>query len=169
MAAREESPPCCLSQLPYELLKSILAEVSASINSRPPTDQIVQLDPHDQISVWKTCIRLWQLAYPMAYNRITVTIGPEYKESEWQHLASGVGLRYVQHLEIRSLFGAGKKSKNIEDLVAGTLIAALRRNQLLSFGHVRCPMARGPADRVTTLPHSPRQSALYLLRLSSFS
>jgi hypothetical protein len=136
MAAREESPPCFLTQLPYELLKLILAEVSASITSRPPTDQIVQLDPHDQISVSKTCIRLWQLAYPMAYNRITVTIGPQYKESEWQHLASGVGLRYVQHLEVNSLFGTGKKSKNTEDLIAGTLIAALRRNQLLSFGCV---------------------------------
>jgi hypothetical protein len=105
----------------------------------------------------------------MAYSRITVTIGPEYEESAWQNLASGVGLRYVQHLDIRSLFGVGKKSRNVKDLVAGTLIAALKRNQLLSFGYVRGPMARGCADRVTALPHRRRQSVLYLLRLSSFS
>jgi hypothetical protein len=70
----------------------------------------------------------------MAYNRITVAIGPNIKESTWQYLASGVGLRCVQHLEIRSQFGDEKKPKNVEDLVAGTLIAAMRRNQLLSFG-----------------------------------
>ena len=69
----------------------------------------------------------------MAYNRITVTIGPNRKESEWKNLASAVGLRYVQHLEIRSLYGEDERPKYIEDLVAGTLIAAMRRHQLISF------------------------------------
>ena len=69
---------------------------------------------------------LWQLAYPMAYNRITVEIGPDRKESAWKHLASGVGLRYVRHLEICSLYGNDDKPKRVEHLVAGTLIASLR-------------------------------------------
>jgi hypothetical protein len=62
-----------------------------------------------------------------------VTIGPNTKDSAWQNLANGVGVRYVQHLEIRSLYGSGDKPKNAEDLVAGTLVVALRRNTLLSF------------------------------------
>lgn len=69
----------------------------------------------------------------MAYNRITVQIGPRRKESEWQHLASGVGLRYVRHLEVRSLYEDEDKPRCVEDLVTGTLIASVRRNQLLSF------------------------------------
>jgi hypothetical protein len=69
----------------------------------------------------------------MAYHRITVQIGPKRKESEWRHLASGVGLRYVRHLEVRSLCEGGDKPRYVEDLVAGTLIASVRRNQLLSF------------------------------------
>jgi hypothetical protein len=75
----------------------------------------------------------------MAYNSIVVKIGPLRKESEWRHLASSVGLRYVRHLEIRSLFGDDDEpeQKHIEDLVAGTIIAAVRRNQLLSFRCVR--------------------------------
>lgn len=70
----------------------------------------------------------------MAYNRITVTIGPQTPESAWRDLAYGVGLRYVQHLEIRSLYDTVvTKPRSVQDLVAGTLVAALRRNQLLSF------------------------------------
>jgi hypothetical protein len=50
------------------------------------------------------------------------------------NLASGAGLRYVQHLEIRALYDKeDEHSRRTEDLVAGTMIAALRRNQLLSF------------------------------------
>ena len=69
----------------------------------------------------------------MAYNRITVTIRPGLKDSAWQHLASGVGLRYVQHFTISSSCDDTEKGRRLKDLVIGTLIAALRRNQLLSF------------------------------------
>lgn len=69
----------------------------------------------------------------MAYNRITVVIGPGLKESAWQHLASGVGLRYVQHLKIRSLYDDAGKYRGLKNMITGTLIAAMRRNQLLSF------------------------------------
>jgi len=69
----------------------------------------------------------------MAYNSIVVKIGPGRKESEWQSLANGVGLSYVRHLEIRSLFGNDDKPKRIEDLVAGSLIASVPRNQLHTF------------------------------------
>jgi hypothetical protein len=69
----------------------------------------------------------------MAYNSIIVEIGPSRKESEWRYLASGVGLRYVRHLEICSLFGNDDTPKRIEDLVTGTIIAVVRRNQLLTL------------------------------------
>jgi hypothetical protein len=42
----------------------------------------------------------------------------------------------VRHLEIRSLFGNDDKPKGAEDLVAGTLIAAVRRNQLHTLRYV---------------------------------
>lgn len=96
----------------------------------------MQLIQKDQLNVSKTCIRLWQLAYPMVYNRITVEIGPDFEVSAWRHLASGVGLRYVQHLENQSLYNSDGKPNNVEDLIVGTLIASLRRNQLLSFTYV---------------------------------
>lgn len=69
----------------------------------------------------------------MAYNTIVVNIGPNREDSEWSNLASGVGLRYVRHLEIRSSFVNDDKPKRAEDLVAGTLIAAARRNTLHTF------------------------------------
>jgi hypothetical protein len=73
----------------------------------------------------------------MAYERIVVNVSPTRKESVWKNLASGVCLRYVKHLEIRSCPTAvGAKPKCTLDLVAGTLLAALRRHQLLSFRYV---------------------------------
>lgn len=52
------------------------------------------------------------------------------------HLATGVGLCYVRHLEIRSLLGNDDKPTGAEDLVAGTLIAAGRCNQLHTLRYV---------------------------------
>ena len=69
----------------------------------------------------------------MAYNRIVIEIGPRRNVTAWEHLASGVGMRYVRHLEIRSLYQENDRPKNIEVLVAGTLLVALRRHRLLSF------------------------------------
>jgi hypothetical protein len=62
----------------------------------------LQLNKCDQLSIAKTCVHIWEIAYPMAYERITVTVDPTLKESVWKNLASGVCLRYVKHLEIRS-------------------------------------------------------------------
>ncbi|KAF2824974.1 hypothetical protein CC86DRAFT_408113 [Ophiobolus disseminans] len=112
MASPEEIPPWHLLRMPYEILKPILAE----------------LNQRNQISASKTCVMVWQLAYPLAFNRIMVTIGPHRKESEWRNLASAVGLRYVRYLKIRSLFRNDDKPKRIEDLVACSLIAAVRQN-----------------------------------------
>lgn len=69
----------------------------------------------------------------MFYNRITVKIGPDLNDSAWRNLAKGVGLRYVRHLEIVSSYDNSGKPRNTEDLVVGTMVAALRRNYLLSF------------------------------------
>jgi len=120
--------------MPYELLKRVLTDVSAvGVLFCSETNALLQLTQRDQLSIAKTCVTLWQLAYPMAYDRLTVKIGPTTKASAWNHLASGVGLRYVHHLEIKSLYSKDNQSKRVEDRVAGTLIAALRRNRLLSF------------------------------------
>jgi hypothetical protein len=73
----------------------------------------------------------------MVYDRITVRIGPDMKDSAWSNLASGIGICYVQHLKILSLYDSSDKPRNMEDLIARTLIAALRRNQLLSFAYVQ--------------------------------
>jgi hypothetical protein len=73
----------------------------------------------------------------MAYERVTVTVDPTAKECVWKNLASGVCLRYVKHLEIRSSpIVTDGKPKCTLDLVAGLLLAALRRHQLLSFRYV---------------------------------
>jgi hypothetical protein len=92
MASEAENPPGHLSRMPYEILKLILVEVSIYSWTLTHTSltRDVQLNKKDQINVSKTCVLLWRLAYPMAYDRITVKIGPGRKESEWQDLASGV-------------------------------------------------------------------------------
>jgi hypothetical protein len=72
----------------------------------------------------------------MVYNRSTVRIGPDLEDSAWRNLANGVVLRYAKHLEIRSLYESDEKSNDVKDLLVGTLIASLRRNQLLSFAYV---------------------------------
>jgi hypothetical protein len=68
------------------------------------TNALSQLTQRDQLSVAKTCVTLWQLAYLMTYDRATVKIGPTTKESVWKYPASGVGRRNVRHLEYRLLY-----------------------------------------------------------------
>jgi pyridoxal/pyridoxine/pyridoxamine kinase len=73
----------------------------------------------------------------MAYDRIAVNVDSTVEESVWKNLATGVCLRYVRHLEIRSTPNATSgKDKGTGDLVAGMLLAALRRHPLLSIGYV---------------------------------
>ncbi|KAF1938577.1 hypothetical protein EJ02DRAFT_514441 [Clathrospora elynae] len=117
MAPTADGTPCDLLRMPFEILKPILAE----------------LDQSDQLSIANTCVYLWELAYPMAYGCIVVEIGAGTPDSAWRHLAKGVGLRYVRHLEIRFKYGEDNNPNHMEHLVVCTLIAALRRHQLLSF------------------------------------
>ncbi|KAF2030641.1 hypothetical protein EK21DRAFT_111734 [Setomelanomma holmii] len=136
IALPTESLPCHLLRMPYEILKPILAQLMQRV----------------QISVSKTCVTLWELAYPLAYNRITVTIGPNLAESRWKHLASGLGLRHAQHLELNSLFDGKSKAGRTEDLIAGTLIAAVWRNQLHSFSmSMSVQMARTISTRTIVI------------------
>lgn len=141
----ESPPPCHLLRMPHEILKPVFALVSAShvFNDFYELIKCLLLPKRDQISASKTCVLIWELAYPLAYNRVTVNISPSRQESEWKNLASGVGLRYVQHLEIRSLYGKDDKLKRIEDPVARTLIAAVPRDQLLSFRYGPCKLFVG--------------------------
>jgi hypothetical protein len=166
MTFEAENPPGHLSRMPYEILKLIVAEVSTYTGavSHNTLTRGVQLNQKDQISLSKTCILLWRLAYPMAYNRITVKIGPGRKDSEWQDLASGVGRRYVRHLEIQSLYGNEKKPRNVEDLAAGTLTAAIRRNQLLSFRYGSWSLREIFTDMSLACAHHSLQRSRYRVR-----
>jgi hypothetical protein len=85
MASEAESTPAHLSRMPYEILQLILAEVSTHslILIHTSLERDVQFNQKDQINASKTCILLWWLAYPMAYNCITAKIGPDQEESEW--------------------------------------------------------------------------------------
>ena len=123
--------------MPYEILKPMLAEVSASWqehSARPQLTRELQLNQRDQLSTAKTCVHLWEIAYPMVYDRIVVTVSPDRKEQVWRNLASGICLRYVRHLDIRSCpTASGDKPKCTGDLVAGMILAGMGREQLLSF------------------------------------
>ncbi|KAI8941118.1 hypothetical protein NX059_002356 [Plenodomus lindquistii] len=125
MAPPADDAPCHLLRLPYEILKPIL----------------VKLSQRDQINAAKTCVQLWELAYPLAYNRLVVEVGPKTKESHWTALASGVGLGYVQHLEIRSTFQVGDQPARVFELAVSTIIAHLRRDSLRSMSFITSGLA----------------------------
>jgi hypothetical protein len=137
MAPEAEGSTYYLLRMPYKILEPIIAIVSSHCKSslvRSIADCISQLKQGEQLTLAKTCVTLWELAYPLVYNRIIVKIGLKPLDTAWKDLVSGVGLRYVRHLEIRSLYDANDgHPKRVEDLVASTIIAALRRNKLLSF------------------------------------
>ncbi|KAF2854043.1 hypothetical protein T440DRAFT_267145 [Plenodomus tracheiphilus IPT5] len=117
MALQADNALCHLLCMPYEILRPILHDLSQ----------------RDQIKIAKTCVTLWKLAYPLAYNRLVIEIDPETKESAYIALASGVGLSYVQHLEINLRYEVEDSPRNIIEVVAGAVIAHLRRDSLLSF------------------------------------
>lgn len=72
----------------------------------------------------------------MVYDRIIFNIRSVTEDKVRSNLASGIGLRYVRHLEIHTSIQSnvyGWVPDHIADMIVGTLLAGLRRNQLLSF------------------------------------
>jgi hypothetical protein len=39
-----------------------------------------QLNQDDPLSIAKTCVNLWEIVYPMVYDRIVVAVSPDRKE-----------------------------------------------------------------------------------------
>ncbi|KAH6876140.1 hypothetical protein BKA58DRAFT_467824 [Alternaria rosae] len=122
--------------------QTTVADASAHVNDKSSdeasTRQTVShpSPANDQLSIAKTCVHLWELAYPMVYDRIIFNISSAIEDKVWSNLASGIGLRYVRHLEIHTSIQSnayGWVPDHIADMIVGTLLAGLRRNQLLSF------------------------------------
>lgn len=81
------------------------------------------------------------MAYPLAYESITVEVEPGVHDSAWSHLASGCCLRLVRHIQIRLVGIDNSKLVRDGNIITGTLIAAVRRNQLYSFRYVLGPVS----------------------------
>ena len=77
----------------------------------------------------------------MVYHNIVFNISTSTEDKVWRSLASGIGLRHVRHLEVHTSIQSTAWEwvpDHTADLVVGSLLAALRRNQLLSFKYEGC-------------------------------